>query len=96
VAALGSVVGDHPTVADDPARGALVREVRGRLLPCAVSVVAPPGVGAELTPLLADRDLVDGKPAAYVCERFACRRPVTEPAVLAALLEELQRQLPKC
>ena len=36
--------------------------------------------------LLADRPLVDGRAAAYVCENFACQRPVTEPEDLAALL----------
>jgi uncharacterized protein len=33
-------------------------------------------------PLLAGRDLVDGATAVYVCERFACRTPVTEPEAL--------------
>jgi hypothetical protein len=30
---------------------------------------------------------VDGRAAAYVCERFACLRPVTGPDELRALLE---------
>jgi uncharacterized protein YyaL (SSP411 family) len=37
---------------------------------------------AEDVPLLAGKGLVDGKPAVYACERFACQAPVTDAAVL--------------
>jgi uncharacterized protein YyaL (SSP411 family) len=39
-----------------------------------------------LAPLTRARSVRDGKAAAYVCERFACQAPVTDPEALAALL----------
>jgi uncharacterized protein len=82
-----AVVGDPA----DPATAALAGEVRRRFLPTAVAVTAPPGAGADVTPLLADRPLVDGKPTAYVCQHFACQRPVTDPEALADQLNNALR-----
>jgi len=71
---------------DDPATGALRREVTTHYLPNVVTLGAREGAGTDVSPLLADRRLVDGRPAAYVCERYACQRPVTDPEALRALL----------
>ena len=61
---------------------ALERVVRERFRPHLVLAGGP----ADGVPLLAERTPVDGRPAAYVCENFVCKRPVTEPAELEALL----------
>jgi uncharacterized protein YyaL (SSP411 family) len=68
---------------------ALVSEVWRRFAPNAVLAAASPGDAdaARAVPLLADRAPVDGRATAYVCERFACRLPVTDPAELAAQLD---------
>jgi uncharacterized protein YyaL (SSP411 family) len=49
-------------------------------------VLAGGAEGADTPPLLAARPSVEGRPTAYVCERFACRAPVTDPEELASLL----------
>jgi hypothetical protein len=72
---------------DDPRTIALRSEISGRLLPAAVTLSASPGEGGHLSPLLADRPTVDGAPTAYVCERYACRQPVTDPDALRAQLD---------
>ncbi len=67
---------------DDASELAVV--VRAELRPHLVLAGGPQG--SATPPLLRDRPLVDGKPTAYVCEHFACRRPVTDPEALADLL----------
>ena len=70
---------------DDPATVELRRAVLDPWEPNQV-VAFSSGAGdpaAELVPLLAGKDVVDGRPAVYVCERFACHAPVTSVAELA-------------
>ncbi|MCU0308046.1 MAG: thioredoxin domain-containing protein [Thermoleophilia bacterium] len=73
---------------EDPGTRALVDAARAGAGPYAVIAAGDPAdpAAAAAAPLLRDRPLVDGGPAAYVCERFACRAPVTTPQELRALL----------
>jgi uncharacterized protein len=55
---------------------------RAALAPFAPNTVVAVGPAAGV-PLLEGKDFVAGKPAVYVCERFACRAPVTDAADLS-------------
>ena len=55
--------------------------VRAALEPFDPNAVVAFGPAADV-PLLAGKTKVDGKPAVYVCERFACQRPATAAAEL--------------
>jgi uncharacterized protein len=47
-----------------------------------IAVGLPESEAARQIPLLSQRPQQDGRATAYVCRRFVCRRPVTEPAAL--------------
>jgi len=59
----------------------LVDAIQLHYLPDAIVAVGKPE-DADAVPLLADRGLVDGRAAAYVCRNFVCELPVAEPGEL--------------
>jgi uncharacterized protein len=68
-------------------RQELIRVVRERLHPHMV-LAASDRAGDSAVALLEGRAEIDTRATAYVCERFACKRPVTNPADLAELLNQ--------
>jgi len=68
-----------------PRGNELERQVLDRYLPNFIIAISddPSNDG---TPLINGKTTLDGKAAAYVCENFACQRPVTEVAELRKLL----------
>ncbi|MER6839599.1 thioredoxin domain-containing protein [Streptomyces platensis] len=68
----------------DPATVVLHRAALLGTAPGAVVALGAPG--ADEVPLLQDRPLVDGQPAAYVCRHFTCDRPTADPEELTERL----------
>jgi uncharacterized protein YyaL (SSP411 family) len=73
-------------LAGDPAGVAALAAVVHEAHRPHIVVAGGPGEGATAVALMEQRTPVDGRAAAYVCERFSCQRPVTEPDQLRALL----------
>lgn len=71
---------------DDPRTVALHHRALASTAPGLVVAVGDPGGLGGGPPLLHDRPLVGGVPAAYVCRGFVCDRPTTHPEDLARLL----------
>jgi hypothetical protein len=78
----------------------LLRALHSRFLPHRVIAFRDPGLDkaeelGRMLPVLAGRDLVAGRAAAYVCENYACQKPVTTPEGLIDLLKITSGIIPK-
>ncbi|MGZ4430254.1 MAG: thioredoxin domain-containing protein [Gaiellales bacterium] len=65
----------------DPRTRAMADAARSGFHPNAVYAFGD-GTSPSGVPLLDGKALVEGRPAVYVCERFACRTPVTDPSLV--------------
>ncbi|HEX3421567.1 MAG TPA: thioredoxin domain-containing protein [Candidatus Udaeobacter sp.] len=75
---------------DSPETKALLKEVHRHFLPNTLVVLADGNEGqrhlGENNEAIRAMSPVEGKPAAYVCENFTCKAPVTDVKELGALL----------
>src|SRR5436305_3001896 len=75
---------------DAPETKALVKEVHRHFLPNTLLLLADAAEGqgyiGENNEAIRAKSPLDGKSAAYVCENFTCKAPVTDPKQLAQLL----------
>ena len=75
---------------DNEQTKALLKEVHRHFLPNKILILVDGGGGqkffAEKNEAIGAMSPVDGKPAAYVCENFTCKAPVTDPKALRDLL----------
>jgi uncharacterized protein YyaL (SSP411 family) len=69
---------------------ALLKEVHRHFLPNKIVILADGGDGqkylGQKNEAIRAMSMIDGKPAAYVCENFTCKAPVMEPKALRKLL----------
>ncbi len=76
---------------DSPETKALLKEVHRHFLPNTIVILADANAGqkylGERNEAVRAMSLVEGKPAAYVCENFTCKAPVTDPKQLSDLLK---------
>jgi uncharacterized protein YyaL (SSP411 family) len=77
-----AIVGD-PEAADTKA---LLSVVRNGYQPFQVVAMGAPSKKPPAVPLLRNRGLLGGRPAAYVCRDFTCQAPVVEPQALRTQL----------
>jgi uncharacterized protein YyaL (SSP411 family) len=82
-----AIVGDP---AADATRALVAEVTERRFLPNHVLAVGAPDdlPARDAVALLAERTQLDGRPTAYVCERFTCKLPVSDPGALAAQLAD--------
>jgi len=77
---------------DAPETKDLLNEVHRHFLPKTVLLLADGAEGQQYlgakNEAIRAMSIVSGKPAAYVCENFTCKAPVTDPKLLAELISK--------
>jgi uncharacterized protein len=77
---------------ENPKTKALINEVHRHFLPTTILLLADGAAGqkylGEKNKAIRAMTPIDGKPAAYVCEDFTCKAPVTDSTALRKLLSE--------
>ncbi len=73
---------------EDTELHALESTLWSRYRPRTVAAVSLLPLPAGAPALLAGKELIGGRSAAYVCQNFTCRLPVTDPRAFGAQLEE--------
>ena len=77
---------------DAPETKALLAEVHRHFLPKTIILLADEADGqkylGEKIEAIRAMSTIDGKPAAYVCENFTCKAPVTDARALAEMLSK--------
>jgi uncharacterized protein YyaL (SSP411 family) len=71
----------------DAGFGKMIEVIHKRYLPRIVLAAADPSMEG-IPGLLVDRDQIEGKATAYLCQAFACKLPTTSPEELARQIEE--------
>jgi len=72
---------------EDPTTAELVKEIHSLYLPNKIlKLVGPDEALEEISPLLAGKTQLDGKPTVYVCHNFTCSAPVANWQDLKSLL----------
>jgi uncharacterized protein len=76
---------------DAPETKALLKEVHRHFLPNTIVLLAEDGEGqkylGQKNEAIRAMSMVESKPAAYVCQNFTCKAPVTDPKQLGDLLK---------
>ena len=86
--ALDYALGSHREIAiiGDPQAedtAAMLAASREGFRPHQIIALASPHTDERIVPLLQDRDQINQRATAYICENFTCQAPITNPEMLA-------------
>ncbi|MEJ2199079.1 MAG: hypothetical protein P8X54_11020, partial [Desulfuromonadales bacterium] len=76
----------------DSATDQMLSAIRSRKMVQTVVLFKPeqaPGLISGLAPFVKDMTMIDGQAAAYVCQGFSCRAPITSAVELSTILDSI-------